>query len=215
MPNLTCYVRAFVAGLAVVVAGWSISSSGCPGSSDTGSPYLAAGLYTLAMALDGLDGFAARVLDQASEFGAMLDVVIDNVSRGAMWILALDGPCGVMPIILETLVFAVTHSEGGKAWKTGCFASAPRYVVAIMANGFRTPLGVLTVFGLHFLPMWLYLVRALPANNMLVSVWLGIVLIVGRFLGFLVEIWLLNRHIGAIIQRDCDSLRERRTLKGR
>ena len=45
---------------------------------------------------------------------------------------------------------------GGAAWKSGCFSQAPWYVSAVMANGFRTPAGVLAVAGLMGLPLWLW-----------------------------------------------------------
>eukprot|EP00445_Apocalathium_hangoei_P031142 CAMPEP_0203925322 /NCGR_PEP_ID=MMETSP0359-20131031/64981_1 /ASSEMBLY_ACC=CAM_ASM_000338 /TAXON_ID=268821 /ORGANISM="Scrippsiella Hangoei, Strain SHTV-5" /LENGTH=47 /DNA_ID= /DNA_START= /DNA_END= /DNA_ORIENTATION= len=46
------------------------------------------------MALDGLDGYLARALGQATEFGAALDVLVDNFSRAMMWSLAVAAPWG-------------------------------------------------------------------------------------------------------------------------
>ena len=53
---------------------------------------------------------------------------------------------------LEWSVFVVTHANGGAAWKTGCFSAAPRWVTAIMAQGFRNPYGVVTIAGAHLRP---------------------------------------------------------------
>lgn len=46
---------------------------------------------------------------------------------------------------------------GGRAWKEGCFADAPGWVQALMANNFRTPLGAFMIAGLSGLPLWLWL----------------------------------------------------------
>ncbi len=63
----------------------------------------------------------------------------------------------------------------------------------ILVAGFKTPLGILTITGLHVLPMWLYgyqyevLSQTLFAPNWLQI--LGIlVLAAGRLLGFAVEV---------------------------
>ena len=49
------------------------------------------------------------MLGQESAFGAWLDVVIDNVSRGALWCWAVEGPLAIIPIAVEFLTFAATH----------------------------------------------------------------------------------------------------------
>ncbi len=63
----------------------------------------------------------------------------------------------------------------------------------ILVAGFKTPLGILTIAGLHVLPVWLYgyqyevLTQTLFAPNWLQI--LGIlVLAAGRLLGFAVEV---------------------------
>jgi phosphatidylglycerophosphate synthase len=56
-------------------------------------PGLALGLYVVAAATDGIDGWLARRCDQASAFGAQLDAVVDNLfSVAILGFLALAYP---------------------------------------------------------------------------------------------------------------------------
>jgi hypothetical protein len=45
---------------------------------------------------------------QASAFGAVLDVLVDNATRGLLWVWSL-GAWGLPPVLLEMAVFAFTH----------------------------------------------------------------------------------------------------------
>ena len=44
-------------------------------------------LTILAFALDGLDGFLARLLHEESKFGALLDIMSDRIVENTYWIL--------------------------------------------------------------------------------------------------------------------------------
>jgi phosphatidylglycerophosphate synthase len=58
-----------------------------------GQPTLALGLYVLAALTDVIDGWLARRFNQASEFGAQLDAVVDNIfSLAILGFLALAYP---------------------------------------------------------------------------------------------------------------------------
>lgn len=46
---------------------------------------------------------------QTSGYGAFLDVLIDNWSRGILWVWAFPGGLGATIIILEMTVFVCTH----------------------------------------------------------------------------------------------------------
>ena len=46
---------------------------------------------------------------QATAFGAFLDVVVDNLSRAALWGRALPGLAGALVPALENATFACTH----------------------------------------------------------------------------------------------------------
>ncbi|CAE6910404.1 PIS1 [Symbiodinium natans] len=135
-------------------------------------------------------------------------VLVDCFQRGGMWILAVGLP-GLVVVFLELVVFAGTHASGGKAWKVGCFADAPWLIAAIMANGFRSPLGALAVAGLHFLPLWLWLFLRVPGRSSARFLCLGPVLLLGRCLAAAAELWVLRRYLGSILSRDATALSER------
>eukprot|EP00435_Cladocopium_sp_Y103_P001563 s104_g1.t1 len=147
-PNVVCYIRALLGAFALGLA-WFPKRP---------EPTAVCLLYVVSMSLDFLDGYLARRLQQQTKFGAALDVVVDVAQRGGMWIVACDLPGLIFPLF-ELIVFAFTHSSGNHSWKDGCFADAPKLVASIMSNGFKTPCGVLTVAGLHFLPLYLWLLR--------------------------------------------------------
>ena len=169
-------------------------------------------LYALNMALDGIDGAAARRLNQTSAFGAWLDVVVDNLGRTLLW-------CRVAPAVgpwiccLEWTTFSCTHTLGA-GWKMD-FGSAPGIVMRVMANGFYTALGVWAIAGLHCLPLLIYsqshtaeILQAAPApfqpfagsaeglavvTEVLEYGWW--VLAAGRALVAAVELWFVWSHI--------------------
>ncbi|XP_048857503.1 uncharacterized protein si:ch1073-145m9.1 isoform X1 [Brienomyrus brachyistius] len=109
--------------------------------------------YGISVVLDGVDGFVARRLQQTSELGAWLDVVIDNTGRGMLWSMLFQW--GWLVPSLEWNVFVCNHRVRGAEWKCS-FSDSPRWVQAVMANSFKSPLGVLAISGLHILPVWLY-----------------------------------------------------------
>ena len=51
----------------------------------------------------------SSVFWQASSFGAFLDVLVDNVTRGVFYVWAFDSPAGVFFVLLEMLSFLCTH----------------------------------------------------------------------------------------------------------
>jgi CDP-diacylglycerol--inositol 3-phosphatidyltransferase len=117
-PNAVCLLR-----LLLALAAAAAAPSAAP---------LAFWLFAVSLALDALDGWLARQLQQETAFGAFLDVAVDNFTRALLWCAAAAG-CGrgsgsgmasawaALPIALEGVTFACTHAGGGAAWKTGCF----------------------------------------------------------------------------------------------
>ena len=83
----------------------------------------ALGLYVLAVATDGLDGWLARRSGRCSEFGAVLDSVVDNVFSlaiaGFLWLalprLYIDYPLSMMVLFLGPIVYlAVSRAMTGR-----------------------------------------------------------------------------------------------------
>ncbi|XP_059930709.1 uncharacterized protein si:ch1073-145m9.1 isoform X3 [Gadus macrocephalus] len=130
----------------------------------------------------GVDGWVARRLEQTSRFGAWLDVVVDNLSRGMLWSMLFEW--GWLVTAVEWCVFVCNHSARGADWKSS-FTTSPYLVRSIMAKGkafnvtfvcltdnlnastrssfvflclqgFKTPLGAWVIIGIHCLPLWLY-----------------------------------------------------------
>lgn len=116
----------------------------------------------LAGLLDLVDGPIARKLGQTSAFGAILDVVCDNVLRGGMWILAaacypkyLTLPA-VLVVLIEWFTFLSTQIagllDGGRYWKEQTSAHTPAIVAKIFANNFKNPLGAWAILSLFLSP---------------------------------------------------------------
>ncbi|XP_071327959.1 CDP-diacylglycerol--serine O-phosphatidyltransferase [Trachinotus anak] len=181
-PNVVGYAR-----VGLVLAAWRCS----------GTPAVFVPLYSGSVALDGVDGWLARRLGQSSRFGAWLDVVVDNLGRGMLWSLVSEW--GWLVSALEWCVFVCNHGARGDHWKNS-FTSSPRFIQAVMANGFRTPLGTWVVSGLHCLPLWLYgLQWDLLSGWLRLPLWIQAVgtalLAVGRLLALTVEVWCVWTHV--------------------
>ncbi|XP_011617280.1 uncharacterized protein [Takifugu rubripes] len=176
-PNIIGYVR-----IGLVFAAWAASET----------PSVFVPLYSVFIALDGVDGWLARRLDQSSRFGAWLDVVVDNVGRGMLWSRLFKW--GWLVSTVEWCVFVCNHNARGDHWKDS-FAASPRFVQAVMANGFRTPLGLWVVSGLHCLPLWLYMHH----KGLQLPVWIQglgtFLLVTGRLLALSVEMWCIWTHV--------------------
>ncbi|KAM9801200.1 uncharacterized protein ACB057_008265 [Neosynchiropus ocellatus] len=181
-PNIIGYLR-----ILLVFISWMFRQT----------PVVFVPLYSLSVGLDGVDGWLARRLGQTSRFGAWLDVVVDNLGRGMVWSHVWQ--LGWLVSAMEWCVFLCNHATQGERWKKS-FSSGPPIVRAIMANGFRTPLGLWVVGGLHGLPLWLY-----GGQHGLLSSWLlmppwaqavgTVLLAAGRALALRAEIWCVWMHV--------------------
>lgn len=178
LPNIVGYLR-----ICLVFSAWIVRQS----------PAVFLPLYLLSIILDGVDGWLARRLGQTSSFGAWLDVVVDNLGRSMLWSLVSEW--GWLLSALEWCVFVCNHSEGGEQWKSS-FSNSPRLIRTIMANGFRTPVGVWVVSGLHGLPVWLYLCGSGVVDMAWWQQTAGTLLLAaGRLLALTAELWCLWTHI--------------------
>ncbi|XP_054459846.1 uncharacterized protein si:ch1073-145m9.1 isoform X2 [Anoplopoma fimbria] len=145
----------------------------------------------------GVDGWMARRLGQTSKFGAWLDVVVDNLGRGMLWSLLFEW--GWLVSAFEWCVFVCNHNARGDHWKDS-FINSPPLIQAVMANGFRTPLGTWVVSGLHCFPLWLYGCQwGLLTDWLYLPPWIQAVgtlpLAAGRLLALSVELWCIWTHI--------------------
>jgi phosphatidylglycerophosphate synthase len=185
VPNLVTYAR--LALLPVLIA-------------TAGNLRLCSQVWLLFVALDGVDGWAARALRQSSSFGAFLDVAADNSGRALLWQLAsrarADRVTAALACVLpalEWLVFACTQASPDAAWKTSVFARAPAFVSWLVSCGLQSPQGFLIVSGLNLLPLALLLGAS---RNLLAF------LAFGRLLAACAELWVLSRHLRDLLERD-------------
>lgn len=188
-PNLVGYAR-----LATLFTGLFLRTS---------HPRAAYSLYLLTFGLDGVDGALARRNGQVSEFGAFLDVGIDILSRGAVLAAANVGPWGALVLMLEATTFVCTHAVASGSWKDTYFQDAPGWAKAVMANGFKTPLGCLAIGGMFGLPLWAFARHALPGTA-LASPLLGALVMMGRLVGASVEAWVIGSYLRRLLRRDCE-----------
>lgn len=158
-------------------------------------------IYIFSVILDGLDGWAARKLNQISDYGACLDVVIDLIGRGMVW--CYISKYGYAVIAFEWIVFIGNNERAkGAQWKES-FMQAPYLARLVMDKGFKTPLGTLTILGLHCLPPWLYAMKVgvlifLPAK---ICDFVFFVLLVGRILCGYVELWCAWKYLQLLLSK--------------
>lgn len=176
-PNIIGYIR-----IALILFSWLAFRT----------PPVFVPLYSTFIVLDGLDGWVARKLGQTSEFGAWLDVVIDNLGRGMLWSLLFEW--GWLVSAVEWCVFVCNHNTRGGQWKSS-FTHSPRWIQVLMANGFRTPQGALLIGGLHGLPLGLYVWQWGIYTHPFVPTLAIIILSVGRLLALSAEIWCIWTHV--------------------
>ncbi|XP_014673526.1 PREDICTED: CDP-diacylglycerol--inositol 3-phosphatidyltransferase 1-like [Priapulus caudatus] len=159
-------------------------------------------IYSLQVILDWADGWAARKFNQATTFGAWFDVVIDNVGRGLLW--CHIHKMGYLVSALEWLTFVCTH-QAGRNWRQS-MTKAPWLVRKTMADGFKTPLGILVIAGLHALPICVYAVTTgvLPQASFDagITLVLATILVVGRTLCAVVELWCIGAHAHLLLKED-------------
>ncbi|CAL8344170.1 unnamed protein product [Arctogadus glacialis] len=163
-------------------------------------------LYSISILLDGVDGWVARRLEQTSRFGAWLDVVVDNLSRGMLWSMLFEW--GWLVTAIEWCVFVCNHSARGADWKSS-FSTSPYLVRSIMAKGFKTPLGTWVIIGIHCLPLWLYghrwgILSAPLGLPPLIQTLGTLGLTAGRLLGFVAEVWCIWVHIKHLIDDEIE-----------
>lgn len=203
VPNIIGHTRLLLIIVAILVS--SISHKHVP----------ALWIFGLGFVLDGLDGWFARRLKQATQFGAIYDVFLDILARGFLWVAGLPPyliSLALFFVLLECLTFVCTNAEAveklaqtqGKEGHWKDMKSGPKWVKRLMANGFRSPQGLLVVAGLHGCPLWVYSVRWTPQIffHRPVLICLGLIVIPGRLLAAAVELTLIYNYLSKIAQRD-------------
>lgn len=90
----------------------------------------------------------------------------------------------------------------GAEWKDGnLFDSAPPWVCAVMAQGFKTPLGTVAISGLMLCPLWAWARHVLP-GTVFAAAWPGCLLVPARLLALSVELWVVCTYLKRLLQSD-------------
>ncbi|XP_039253845.2 uncharacterized protein LOC120330921 [Styela clava] len=158
-------------------------------------------VYMINVILDGIDGWAARKFNQISDFGAVLDVIVDLIGRGMVW--CYISKFGYAVIAFEWIVFiGNTERASGKQWKSS-FEKVPNFVSLVMNKGFKTPLGAVAIIGLHILPPWLYMLKM---NVLSVSImsnlhFITILLVMARMVCAVVELWCFYKYMQCLLHK--------------
>ncbi|XP_071518960.1 uncharacterized protein [Panulirus ornatus] len=193
IPNIIGYIRLFF----LLLAFCSLPTS----------PASFVAFYSISIILDGIDGYAARKLQQCSLFGAWFDVVLDNLSRGLLW--THIHPMLYLVSALEWMTLVCNHSSDA-GWRQslgtkGKNGAPPMIVSCTLAKNFRNPWGVWAIAGLHVLPVWLFGIQYDVFGSHL---WflpqfvqpLGVTILgTGRLLCVCIEIWCVWIHISAML----------------
>jgi phosphatidylglycerophosphate synthase len=202
-------------------------------------PNKALNTWIAAAVLDLIDGIAARKLNQCSRFGTLLDIVADNILRTIVWISSMIVATKIdaisdSTIFLSTAIICLEwttmlcsqsnqteHTDGldnnwkdvtRKSTKTESKKAPPIWVQAVFRNNFRSPSGILAIYGLFMAPfgtyVW-YVDQMLPKKSWPSQLFPGKVLLtllkvayVGRFLAGMVEMWLCFEYLSGIIAGD-------------
>lgn len=195
IPNLLGYARIISAFIALHFS--------------TTHPQLAVGTWIFSASLDLIDGILARVLNQCSSLGVLLDIVADNVLRTTIWVAAGTTDqlrfiaCVMISLEWCTMLSTQLHAaQSGNHWKLAR-ENDPWIVQAIFANNFRSPLGIWTIYGLFCAGLFAYMTPHKERFEMIPNFDIFKYLAYsGRILCSLVEIRLTLGYLGLVIEQD-------------
>lgn len=148
-------------------------------------PHKALNIWISAALLDLIDGVAARMLNQCSQFGILLDIASDNILRTIVWISSMiecsksDSTRMEIEIcIWASIIFlewiTMFCSQGKQKedndndnahWKDFEKKESssiqnnkppPFWVQAVFKNNFRSPTGIFAIYGLFAAPVGTY-----------------------------------------------------------
>jgi phosphatidylglycerophosphate synthase len=196
VPNVLCYARIVLAFVGLQFA--------------PTRPVTAVTIWIVSATLDLIDGPLARILNQTSSFGVLLDIAADNILRSCVWVAVaaanpsyLSVSCFVLCLEWTTMVATQVHASSHTMHWKEARQNDPWFVQLFFVNNFRNPLGALGVFGLFAANLFAYgaqfglLVDSIPFFNL----WMSIAFI-GRGLSMFVELWLCKDYIFYVLEQD-------------
>jgi hypothetical protein len=106
--------------------------------------------------------------------------------------------------MLCTQLHSKAGEDDGGHWKA-CRQNDPTFIQSIFANNFRSPLGVICIYGL-FASGYVVYARNYPVlvDHIPFFDWLFYLAIIGRSITMIAEIWLCSGYLSMIIAQDSD-----------
>jgi len=161
-------------------------------------------LMAFSAILDFFDGYIARLLNQTSKFGVILDVFCDNLWRTTCWVIAssthqLILPFAVLCIATEWSTFLSTQfvqqMKQSEHWKVRP-KTDPVFISYAFRNNFKNPIGFTCIFGLFFCPSLICLRELAPVAWEIpgYDFFLAFACF-GRFLSLLIEWYFIFEYI--------------------
>ena len=165
-------------------------------------------LTLLIIYLDSLDGFVARKLKVASDFGALLDIAGDRIVENTFWIYyAARGDISYwIPVIVVTrgflvdMVRSVAFAEGHTPFgeKTMMRSRVTRFLVASPFS--RTTYAVSKVFAFSWLGGLIALQKGIAAGYWSVDAeTLDLLVLIGQFFAYLALAFCIIRGVPVLI----------------
>jgi CDP-diacylglycerol--inositol 3-phosphatidyltransferase len=207
IPNIIGYVRLFL----LLISLFFVHTI----------PTLFIMLWCVSVSLDFFDGYFARRLNQCSQFGVLLDVLCDNITRTTMWFAA---SCknqnllhlSIIVITVEWTTFVCTQldsTEQNNHWKNiNQHKKVDDHIHPLVqyffSNNFINPIGIVGIGGLFGLPLQLYAYSAVcntKSLNTQFQIWFdcfSYMLYVGRFICACIEIYFIGRYFKKIVHRE-------------
>lgn len=211
IPNLLGYLRIILAFVGI----WYASAE----------PGKALVIWIFSASLDLIDGILARKLQQTSSLGVLLDIAADNILRTVSWVAAamasvsndsgtgdsrwvVLAACLLISLEWTTMVCTQLHTtQSGNHWK-GSREKDPWLIQAIFANGFKTPLGSLCVYGLFGSSLFAFGTNYQHICDIVpyIRFW-EYSCYTGRAISLLAEVWLVLSYISLVIEKDTEAAR--------
>lgn len=196
VPNILGYIR-------ILLAFYALHQS-------SKEPVQAVILFIVSAILDLFDGILARILNQTSSFGILLDIAADNILRTCGWmavaststvfqVMAAAIICLEWTTMLCTQLHANTYQQHWKMQRD----NDPWIVRALFANNFKNPIGMLSMYGLFSSYLWAFgaqhpqLYQNIPLFN-----FFQYAAYLGRALSMVVEIWMIQNYVSLVIDKD-------------
>jgi phosphatidylglycerophosphate synthase len=196
IPNLLGYMRILLA-----FVGLHYSAT---------RPVDAVVVWIFSSLLDLIDGKVARVFNQCSTLGVLVDIAADNVLRTSIWlaVVAQDDWYRVpatMIICMEwtTMICTQLHAtQSGKHWKEQR-DNDPWIVKQVFQRNFTSPLGCWVIFGLFGANQFAYGSHHLIlSENIPFFQFLKCTAYSGRAISLLIECWMCKGYLSLVVSKD-------------